>query len=166
MASSTPTPSPVDGYTKQFDYLSSSVQTIFSFLVAPALAVIVSGILVARRINMSSTRFHLNSPSTAVFGVPIPGIFSFRAVGDEVTWGFALYLINLGGIGVTAGKGAYPFFISHFGVDIGQWNSLCILSSLSSVVIATAIFIFGALSLPVRSQASDRDNQIEKLAHR
>jgi hypothetical protein len=164
MASSTPTPSSLDASTKTLDYLSSSFQFIFSFLVVPALAVIVSGILLATRLNLS-TRFRLNRGATDVFGIPIPGLFSFQAVGDEVTWGFAVYFLNFAIISGFAGHAAYLFFLSHFGIDIGPWDSLCILSSLSSVVISVLIFIFGALRLPVRSQSVDRDKQIDRIAN-
>lgn len=129
---------------------------VFSWILLMAVGVIISGKLLALRIP-------LRLKSDDLFSINLL-LFKLRASGDEVSLGLATFILTLGPVVVLGGSAAYGFFREHTGLEIGQWNSLCAISSFFSIVVATAVWILASL---IRGQplisAEERAEQIKKL---
>lgn len=132
------------------------LQAIFSAIVLTAIAVIISGKLVATtttRSNKVDDYFTIN----LIF-------FRIRATGDEVTWGFVVFIFAMGLTVVFGGQAAYNFFKLNTGLDIGHWGSLCAIAAFFSVVASVLLWLAVPLlrSSPLIS-STDRNSQIEML---
>ena len=110
---------------------------LLSWVVLAAIAIIVSGKLVAKR-------FPLGFDDDADFRIPLI-IFHLRARGDEVSLGLILFILTLAFSIVAGGPAAYEFFKRQSGIDVGQWNSLCVIASFTSVMIALLIYMVAPL---------------------
>ncbi|MGV2169212.1 hypothetical protein ACQZ40_22885 [Agrobacterium sp. 16-172Ci] len=132
------------------------LQAIFSAIVLTAIAVIISGKLVAAttiRSDKEDDFFTIN----LVF-------FRIRATGDEVMWGFTVFIFTMGLTVTLGGQPAYHFFRLNTGLDIGHWSSLCAIAAFFSVVASVLLWIVVPFlrSTPVIS-VEDREAQINKL---
>jgi hypothetical protein len=142
--------------------LNDALKFIFSWVALMPLSVIVSGKLLAH-----IPAFRLAGQEKQDFGLRLPGVIRFFASGDEVVFGFGLFLSELFILSLVAGHGIYKLFRSDFGVNLGQFNSLCAFSALSSVVFSLLILIVALIVTRVR-RASDKslkeyDETIDKL---
>jgi hypothetical protein len=132
---------------------------LFSWIVLAAIAIIISGKLIAKRVPLGfveGDRFRINLV-----------IFDMKARGDEVSLGFIVFIMSLSLCIVFGGKGAYLFFKAQSGIDIGQWSSLCAISSFLSIFCAVliwtaALFVKGApvVDQGARQEMLDRVQQI------
>jgi hypothetical protein len=111
--------SEADAYSRQVQGL---LAVLFSWIVLLGISVIISGKLVAQHIV-------LNFSDEDVFSINLI-FFKVRARGDEVSLGFILFLLCFGIVLVFGGQGAYLYFKTQAGIDIGHWNSMCAISSL------------------------------------
>jgi len=139
--------------------VSDVLVAIFSWLFLAAIGLIVSGELMARRIPLGiqgDARFRIDMY-----------LFRIEALKDAVYWGFMLFVPTLGLVIWLGGHSAYDFLKSHAGLDIGQWHSLCAISSCFSIVIATACWFAIPImtSSPIISE-THRSEQIRKLEER
>lgn len=142
------------------DQLLDILKTIFSWAVLMPIAVIISGILLAKP-------FKLQVETEQRFRIPIPRIFHLEATNGEVILGFAGFIITLVIIALVGGQAAYAFFRNQFGIDPGQFNSLCVLSSFVTVIWSVIIWLL----TQVRSNAPDpverkRDSQIIRISNK
>ncbi|HEX8696444.1 MAG TPA: hypothetical protein VF746_28755 [Longimicrobium sp.] len=116
---------------------------VFSGLVLMAISVILSGKFLAQRIKLPVR-------SSQLFQIPLPGILKIGATDDEVILGFTGLIITLLATGSLFGKRAHVFFSNNFGIDPGQFNSLCILSAFLAVIWSFVLFLL----LGIRSQSN------------
>ncbi len=112
---------------------------IFSAPALGAIAVIISG-------NFLSKRLNLPVASNQLFKIPVLGILTVQATGGEVILGFASFIVTLLCVGGLAGPPAYVLFRTNFGTDPGQFNSLCILSSFGTVSWTFLLFLLGEVA--------------------
>jgi len=121
--------------SSNFSLLESAIKFIFSWVALMPIAVIVSG-------HFLSQVFRLNrSRNPQFFRIPIPRVIEIRADGDSVLLGFSGFLITLFLVAVLAGKAVYELFKMQFGIDPGQFNALCIFSSLATVLWSSVVFL-------------------------
>lgn len=149
-------------FQEKFDWLTDTIKTIFSWVILMPISVIISG-------KLLSQPFRLTVGPDEFFTVPIPKILFIRATGSEVIFGFTGFIITLLLLGLLAGPSAYVTFRSRFGLDPGQFNSLCILSSFITVIWSTMIWlVFTKLHKARRIDLTiqERDRLIEELAQR
>lgn len=133
------------------------VEAVFSWVILMPIAVIISGKLVAETTIRSSKEEDFFTINLMFFRI--------RAKGDEVMWGFAVFILVMGLTVGFGGPAAYDFFKLNTGLDIGHWNSLCVIAAFFSVIISLALWLAVPFlrSSPVIS-AQDRNAQIKKLA--
>jgi hypothetical protein len=144
---------------KAIEITSSILTAIFSWIVILGISVIVAGKLMCRmaaRSISSDDRFVINF-----------FVFRISAKGDEVLFGFLIFLLVLLAVIFFGGRSAYEMFRDHSGIDIGQWNSICVLASLLSVMIASLIFLLNSIDGPPGGAPiiteEERKEQIAKL---
>lgn len=142
-------------------YLESSLRFLFSWMALMPIAVIVSG-------KITSATLKLPRQSRQLFRITIPKVFNLEARGDEVVFGFATFFVNFLVIAALAGKPAYQMFTDRFGLDPGQFNALCILSSFTSVtasiLLVSATRIFGRLRSRTDASAREYEMAVERIA--
>jgi hypothetical protein len=146
---------------ERLEFLVEVFKYIFSWAVLMPIAVIISGKLLA-------LPFKVPVETDQRFVVPIPKILHLQANNGEVILGFAGFIITLVFIALAGGKPAYELFKSHFGIDPGHFNSLCILSSFLTVIWSVSLWL-GNLVLSKRRKdpaAAERDELILKLAEK
>jgi len=119
------------------DWLIGSVETIFSWVILMPISVIISGKILAKILN-----FPVDSEQ--VFKIPIK-ILNIEAIGGEVILGFAGFIITLTGMGLIAGQEVYLLVKTNFGIDPGQFNSICMLSSFATVIWTSIIFLISEI---------------------
>lgn len=136
------------------------IKFIFSWVILLPIAIIVSGKFLTKPIFFSVNTKQL-------FKIEI-GILKIQATDEEVILGFAGFIITLFVSAMYGGKDVYELVKGRFGIDPGQFNSLCIFSSFSMVVWSCALFFIielarHFLSGPREKELIERDKLIEKL---
>jgi hypothetical protein len=65
------------------------------------------------------------------------------------------------------GEDAYTIFRARAGIDIGHWNSMCVIASFMSLLIAVLVYLFfkNTRPPPIISE-QDRADQLKKLEQR
>jgi hypothetical protein len=126
--------------------VQEALAVFFSWFILAAVAIIISGKLLAKRFSMGFVQ-------EDKFRIPLL-IFDIRARGDEVSLGLLAFLGSFAVWLIFGGKNAYEFFRDHAGIDIGQWNSLCVMASFSALFLCLIMFIVAPLvgSQPVVSE--------------
>ena len=114
-------------------FVQSIIAALLSWLVLAGISIIISGKLI-------SLRLPIGIRDDSNFHIPLV-IFTIRAKGEEVTSGFLSFILSLISCIFLGGRGAYNLFKDQAGVDIGQWNSLCVMASFLSLLVATLICI-------------------------
>ena len=109
------------------------IKFIFSWLILLPIAVIVTGKLLSKPINFGSD-------SKQILRIPLK-VFEIEANGGEVILGFACLIIVLFLVAMVGGADTYTLVKSNFGIDPGQFHSLCFFSALVSVIVSAFLFI-------------------------
>ena len=133
MPKTKPTPSFPDLGGLSTDKIIGLLGTIFSTVVLTAIGVALAGKLMARRVPFGLDNWD-------EFHVPLI-ILRVRARGDELAWGFILFIFSATVVISLGGKPAYIFFKDHTGVDVGQWNSLCAITSSLCLLVSFLMWI-------------------------
>jgi hypothetical protein len=137
--------------------LTTIFKFVFSWIVLLPIGVIVSGKFLAQR-------FKLAGEAPQQLRIQLKGVVLVQSNNEEVILGFAAFIITLLLLGISAGRLAYDFFLTHFGVDPGQFNSLCVLSSFSSVLWSSLVYLVtGASSQPDRGLETEHTRLIKRL---
>ncbi len=144
-------PAPTEG---TLTMIGEVLKFLFSWIVLLPIGVIVSGKLLAQRFRLPD-----NMPQQ--LKIQLRGVVLIQSNNGEVILGFAAFIITLLLIGVSAGRDAYEFFSSHFGIDPGFFNALCILSSFTAVLWSAAIYLISAQPRP--SETAEHEKLIDKL---
>lgn len=114
--------------------------------------------------------FVLPRSSDDEFGPSIPGFLKFKATGQEALLGLTGFALTLIVIGVTARERIGPFVKNDFGLNIGQFVSLCFASSLAILALAVVTFAMKIIiSLPFfhkNSLAAEQAKRINNLPQR
>ncbi|WP_344572186.1 hypothetical protein [Winogradskya humida] len=116
------------------EWLSISVRFIFSWVILMPIAVIAGGKLLGQL-------FKLDGQDDDSFRIRVPPVLKFSAKKEEVLLGVALFIIDLFLVGAFFGEDTYLLFKREFGVDPGQFNSICTFSSFLSVLVSTTILL-------------------------
>jgi hypothetical protein len=151
------------GAQQSINLLDDALKFIFSWIALMPIAIIVSG-------RYLGQLFRLPGRRRQFFQVSIPHVISIRAQDDEVIFGFSLFFIFLVGIAFTDGKNASSMLKSHFGPSLGQFNSLCVLSALATLMAAIFLYVVtrgvGRLRRRTDTAAQERDRLISDLSQR
>ena len=151
-------PSAPSGDSPIPSWLADGIKFVFSWVILMPVAVIVSGKLLAQR-------FKLVSNADDIFRIPIRGLFVIEAKNDEVVLGFSGFLLTLFIIAVAAGHIVYDLFKYQFGVDPGQFNSLCVFSSFATVLWTAILYVLTATkSGPLQSVQQEHNALIKSIA--
>ncbi|NKL10370.1 hypothetical protein [Rhizobium leguminosarum] len=144
----------------QISELTTIIGFIFSTIILLPISVIVSGKFISSRMN---SNFFSEGDQFSINLV----ILRIKSTGDQVAWGFGMFIMTLLPVLILGGKDAYILFQSRSGIDIGQWPSLCTISGFLTVLISFIIWIIAPLfkSAPILDK-KERDEQINKLLHR
>ena len=119
--------------TPSLDVVQSVLTALLSWVVLAAISIIISGKLITARLP-------IGIQDNAVFKIPLV-IFDITAKGEEVSTGFTSFILSLFVCIIFGGSSAYNLFKIQAGVDIGQWNSLCVIASFLSLFVSTIICI-------------------------
>jgi len=142
-----------------WDQLSQAIPFLFSWILVMPIAVIFSGKLLASRLRLPL------EGNVDFIDIRIPLLFRARATRAEAVFGFGMYFLWFTIAGFAGGKSLYAAFKEGFGIDPGQWNSLCITGSLISVVCSFLIFLLLFQWIP-SGQPRNYDRIIEQLGER
>lgn len=123
-----------NGASSQIDYATAVLSFIFSWVVLMPIAVIVSGKLLSKRVQ-------LRVKSEQLFSINLLYILRIRAQDDEVILGFTGFIVILLLVGLVAGPQSYTVVKSNFGIDPGQFNSVCLMSSFLTVACTLMLYI-------------------------
>lgn len=125
-------------------------------MVLTGVGVIISGKLMAYR-------WPLAMGSDDFFKINIL-ILKLKAGGDQVFWGFTIFVPTLGLVILFGGVSAYNFFKLNSGIDIGHWSSMCAIASFFSVVLSSILALIAPImtSVPIIKN-SERKKQLDKL---
>lgn len=115
------------------DLISDAVKFVFSWLILMPIAIIVGGRLYSRV-------FYLGGTSRQLFRIRVPPILDVSATDDEVILGFTGLILCLLFVGLPLGPIAYTLIKRQFGIDPGQFDSLCVFSAFLNVALATTTF--------------------------
>lgn len=126
--------------------LATALKFVFSWIILTPIAIIVSGKMLAHRLM-------LEPGSKQLFSIRIFRILTVEARNEEVVLGLTGFLVTLLVVGAAGGARAYALFREHFGIDPGQFNSLCVISALFLVVWAFAVYL---MAKPFRVRADSR----------
>jgi hypothetical protein len=133
MAIAAPAPAP-DKPNDAMHLLQDFLLFFFSGLLLAAVAIILGGQWLANCLNIPRT-------PKALFRIPLPGFFTVEARGNEVGLGITGFVLTLLSIALPAGKEAYAIVKERIGVDLGQFNSLCVLSAFITLVWTFLIYL-------------------------
>lgn len=128
--------------------LSDALKFVFSWVALMPIAIIVSGKFIAH-----IPTFKLTGQEDQMFGVKLPGVISFVAKGDEVVFGFALFISEFFIIALVAGHAIYKLVESDFGINLGQFNAICAFSAFSSVLLSGVVLLGLAISGKIRRRS-------------
>lgn len=147
----------------EYGWVSDAADTLFSWAVLMPIAVIVSGKLLSKTINFTAD-------SEQVFKISIK-LLKIQATGGEVILGFTGFFITLFCFGTFGGKEIYDLVKANYGIDPGQFNSLCMFSSFTTVIWSAVVFIiYYLISQSSASAFSENDKEhkqlLEKLAQK
>lgn len=103
------------------------------------------------------------------FGISVPGI-DFNATDQEVLLGLTAFILTVGIFGVTVRGNMGPFVKNDFGLNIGQFVSLCFISSLTILALAVAVFMLKLVfSVPLfhrNGLVAEQEKRIKELANK
>ncbi|MBP2161782.1 MULTISPECIES: hypothetical protein [Asticcacaulis] len=129
---------------------------IFSWIVLLTISVIISGKFAAKAFPVG----FIGDDKIAINIV----ILKMKATGDEVALGFSIFILCLAASVIFGGGAAYEYFKIHSGIDVGQWNSLCVISSAACLTISIFAYLISKLLVPPRViSGTERQEMIEKL---
>ena len=112
--------------------IESTLSVLFSWIILTPISIIISGKIVALMINLpviGEQNFKINL-----------GILVIEAKHGEVILGFTLFIMFFALIGFFQGENTYLMVKASFGIDPGQFNALCMVSSFATVVLVGVIF--------------------------
>jgi hypothetical protein len=134
--------------SNSINLLSDALKFIFSWVALLPIAIIVSGKFIAH-----IPAFKLTGQEGQMFGVRLPGVIDFVAKGDEVVYGFGLFIAEFFIVAIVAGHAVYNLVESDFGINLGQFNAICAFSAFSSVILS-GLLLFGlAMSGRIRNRS-------------
>lgn len=152
-----------DGAQQGIDALDDALKYIFSWAALTPIAIIVSGRYLGQLFKLPGRRKQF-------FQISIPRIICVRAQDDEVILGFSVFFVFLVSIGFVGGKSAPSMLQSDFGASLGQFNSICVLSALGTLMAAILLYVMtrglGHLRRRADSTAQERDQIIKQLPRR
>jgi hypothetical protein len=119
--------------------ISDAVALIFSWVLLMPISVVVGGKLLAHNLGVP-----ISEVDADFFDIRIPLFIRIRATRSQVILGFTSFIITFLFLGFCAGKVIYEHFKDNFGINPGQWNSLCITSAFSTVAWTFAVFLIRA----------------------
>jgi hypothetical protein len=137
-----------DSQVGGYEQIETAIKFLFSWAVLMPICVIIGGKLLAKVLKLTFT-------TTQLFKITIPRMFVIQATDNEVIMGFTSFIITLVLIAIPAGPRAYLMFREQFGIDPGHFNSLCVLSSFSTVIWTFALYVL--LFVAGRLKASTPD---------
>lgn len=143
--------------TNTGDMLESATKIIFTGPVLAFIAIVACG-------KWLGMLFALPRSADDMLGASIPGFIKFKATGQEVLLGLTGFVLTLFVIGVTVRGNIGPFVKNDFGLNVGQFVSLCFASSLAILALAVLTFTGKAVSsLPLFHRNSLVEVQKERL---
>jgi hypothetical protein len=142
--------------SKAIEAVQALLSFLFSWIVLLGIGVIISGKLARQCIS-------LGFADEAEFSINL-GAFKIGAKGDEVSLGFILFFLALATVIIVGGDDAHLFLKNRAGLDVGQWNSVCVVASFISIVVAVAAWLYSRLGTPPTIiNQSERERQLERL---
>lgn len=138
------------------DFFQSVLAALLSWIFLAAISIIISGKLISKRLPIG-----IRDDSIFVINLKV---FQIGAKGEEVSTGFIAFILSLSFCIIFGGADAYESFRAKSGVDIGHWNSLCVIASFLSLLLATTICILAPFlkGAPVIN-AEDRRETLDRL---
>ncbi|MFB2827684.1 hypothetical protein [Aeromonas veronii] len=113
--------------------LQAILESVFSWILLASISIITSGWFLAHPISntiATDQKFVINLIALKI-----------QATGSQVILGFAGFIITTLLSGVMAGQWVYTLVKDNFGIDPGQFKSICMFSSFLTVAWSFAFFI-------------------------
>lgn len=114
--------------------MTEALKFIFSAIVLTAIAIIVTGIMLGKIINLRANEKNK-------FRVKVPYVLSIEASGGDLVLGFGAFLITMLMTALCAGHWARPIVSWCLGLDEPQFRCVCYLSSFTTVTLTFALLI-------------------------
>ncbi len=142
------------------EQVTKLLTTVFSSIVLTALAIIISGKLLAVRIPLGFSK-------SDKFGVNL-FVLNLKAIGDEASLGLLMFFASLTFVAVCFGAPQTSTYLSdRTGLNLGEWDALCFASSFFSVFCAAVFYaVFPLFSSKPIISSTERDAQIASLTTR
>ncbi|MEZ9762344.1 hypothetical protein AB4278_05465 [Vibrio splendidus] len=122
----------------------SVLENVFSWLLLASISIIVSGWLLAHPISQT-----VSTDQKFVIHLLV---LKIQATGSQVILGFGGFIITTLLSGLVAGEWVYNLVKVNFGIDPGQFKSICMFSSFVTVAWSFAFF---AIHYVMSSKGSD-----------
>ncbi|WP_318473000.1 hypothetical protein [Photobacterium leiognathi] len=118
---------------KDITSIESALESVFSWLFLASISIITSGWFLAHPISQTiatEQKFVINLL-----------VLKIQATGSQVILGFSGFIITTLLSGVIAGEWIYELVKTSFGIDPGQFKSICMFSSFLTVAWSFLFFI-------------------------
>jgi len=143
---------------KEITVIESALESVFSWLFLASISVITSGWFLAHPISQTmatNQKFVINLI-----------VLKIQATGSQVILGFGGFIITTLLSGVVAGEWIYEIVKVSFGIDPGQFKSICMFSSFLTVAWSFIFFIIHYLFTMNGSDFVDDKKKYESLLDR
>ncbi len=143
---------------KDISGIQSVLESVFSWLLLASISIITSGWLLAHPIS--------NTMATDQKFVINLIVLKIQATGSQVILGFGGFIITTLLSGAMAGEWIYELVKISFGIDPGQFKSICMFSSFLTVAWSFFFFIIHYLFTKNGSDFVDNKKQYANLLGR
>jgi len=140
------------------DTLIDGIKLVFSSFVLMAISVIIGGKLLGNNLMLP-----VGDADDDFFDIRIPYLFRLRGTKSQVILGFTAFVITLVVVGFGGGKSVYESFKNNFGLDPGQWLSICTVSAFLTVIWTSLVYVVLLLRLGTGVRNATADSIIQEL---
>lgn len=133
------------------DILTTLIAFIFSWVILLPTSIIIAGKFLA-------AIFPMKGISRTILRIPL-WIFRLEAQNDEVILGFAGFLITFALVAFSGGQAFYKFAALQFGIDPGQFHTLCFSSAIFTVAWSATLWLLARIKPP----GSGDQTKVKKL---
>src|ERR1017187_251382 len=149
---------PIGSLQSQLDNFTTITGFIFSWVVLLPTCVILSG-------KFLSSVFPMRGISKTTLRIPL-WLFRIEAQNDEVVLGLTAFIVTLGIVALSGGEGFYRYAAGHFGIDPGQFHTLCFASAVITVAWSVTLWRLANLGSSRKKEREQTQNLMREIENK